>query len=139
MRHVYRCPVRWDDLDAYRHVNNVTFLEYFEDARVDLGRAAGLGREPHEGAVVVHQEIDYLQTLPFRTEPVEIEVAVVAVGTSSFTLTYEVRDGDVVFARGRSTQVAYDLVRHGPRRLSSAERSALARLVDAPSAAAQRR
>ncbi len=26
---------RWSDLDAYNHVNNVTWLEYLQEARVD--------------------------------------------------------------------------------------------------------
>ena len=26
---------RWSDLDAYNHVNNVTWLEYLQGARVD--------------------------------------------------------------------------------------------------------
>jgi len=28
--------MRWSDMDAYGHVNNVVFLTYFEMARVDL-------------------------------------------------------------------------------------------------------
>ena len=33
--HVYRCPLRWSDMDAYGHVNNVRFLTYLEEARID--------------------------------------------------------------------------------------------------------
>ena len=29
-------PMRWSDMDAYQHINNVAFLGYFEMARVDL-------------------------------------------------------------------------------------------------------
>src|SRR5437764_6553194 len=28
--------MRWSDMDAYQHINNVAFLGYFETARVDL-------------------------------------------------------------------------------------------------------
>ncbi|MGX1474786.1 UNVERIFIED_CONTAM: acyl-CoA thioesterase FadM [Streptomyces canus] len=36
MRHIYRCPLRWADMDAYGHVNNVVFLRYLEEARIDF-------------------------------------------------------------------------------------------------------
>ena len=33
----YRCdyPMRWSDMDAYGHVNNVQYLRFFEDARIE--------------------------------------------------------------------------------------------------------
>ncbi|MBA2573322.1 MAG: hypothetical protein H0V02_00840 [Nocardioidaceae bacterium] len=34
-RHVFSLKPRWSDLDAYNHVNNVTWLEYLQEARVD--------------------------------------------------------------------------------------------------------
>ncbi|MFD0477255.1 acyl-CoA thioesterase [Nonomuraea thailandensis] len=35
-RHVYHRQVRFSDIDAHGHVNNVRFLEYLEDARIAL-------------------------------------------------------------------------------------------------------
>ena len=32
--HSYTCPVRFSDVDAYRHVNNVKYFEYFQEARI---------------------------------------------------------------------------------------------------------
>lgn len=130
MRHVYRCPVRWDDLDAFNHVNNVTFLEYFQDARVDFARAQGFRREAHEASIVVHQEIDYVRPLPFRPEPVDVEIRVVHIRPTSFTVAYEIRAEGAVYARGRSTQVAFDLGAQRPRRLTGAERAALERFLE---------
>lgn len=128
--HVFACPVRWSDLDAFNHVNNVTFLEYLQEARVHFAHRAGMSvgtGEPHEGAVVVHQQIDYVAPLRLRPEPVEVAVRVARIGTSSYTLTYEVRDELRVYARASSTQVSYDLTRHAPRRLSPGERAILER------------
>ena len=39
MRHVYECPMRWADLDLLGHVNNVTYVDYLQEARVDMLRA----------------------------------------------------------------------------------------------------
>lgn len=36
LKHIYRCPLRWSDMDAYGHVNNVVFLRYLEEARIDF-------------------------------------------------------------------------------------------------------
>lgn len=36
MRHIYSCPLRWSDMDAFGHVNNVVFLRYLEEARIDF-------------------------------------------------------------------------------------------------------
>ncbi len=129
-KHVFACPVRWSDLDAFNHVNNVTFLEYLQEARVHFAHRAGVSvgsGEPHEGAVVVHQKIDYVAPLRLRPEPVQVAVGVARIGTSSYTLTYEVRDELRVYARASSTQVSYDLTRHAPRRLSFGERTILER------------
>ena len=41
MRHRYRCSMRWSDMDAYGHVNNVVYLTYLEEARVDMLFALG--------------------------------------------------------------------------------------------------
>lgn len=45
-RHIYRCPLRWSDMDAFGHVNNVVFLRYLEEARIDFmfRLAPGTGR-----------------------------------------------------------------------------------------------
>src|SRR5512133_2846053 len=59
-RHTYRCPMRWSDMDAYGHVNNVVFLTYLEEARVDMLFALGSDHGDKalaEGVLVAHHEI----------------------------------------------------------------------------------
>ncbi|HEU0042372.1 MAG TPA: thioesterase family protein [Jiangellaceae bacterium] len=133
MRHVYECAVRFDDLDSFGHVNNVTFVEYLQEARVDFGhRHLADTSEPHEGTVVVHQSIDYLAPVPFRTEPLEVHVWVTRIGVSSFEVAYEVRDRDTLFARATGVLVAYDVHEKRPRRLTAAERAAMQRFLEVP-------
>ena len=31
---VIEIPVAWGDMDAFQHVNNVTYFKYFESARI---------------------------------------------------------------------------------------------------------
>ena len=68
MRHVYECPVRWADLDALGHVNNVVYVDYLQEARVDMFRShAGLpAREMEDGLVVARTQVRYREPLLFR-------------------------------------------------------------------------
>ncbi len=67
LRHIYRCPLRWADMDAYGHVNNVVFLRYLEEARIDfLFRPE---KDFKQGSVVSRHEIDYKRQLVHRHTP----------------------------------------------------------------------
>ncbi len=39
---IYDVPVRWGDMDAFQHVNNVVYFQYFESARVAYLEALGV-------------------------------------------------------------------------------------------------
>lgn len=134
-RHRYMCPMRWSDMDAYGHVNNVTFLTYLEEARVDmLFVHAGTDAATEKlasGVVVARHEIDYTAPLVFRPEPVPIDLWLLDLGTSSFTIGYEVKDDDgPVYARASTVMVPYDVKAGRPRRVSDAERDALTAFVE---------
>jgi acyl-CoA thioester hydrolase len=132
-RHVFPCPLRWADMDAYGHVNNVAFLRYLEEARIDLmfrlapeeGSATFAG-----GSVVARHEIAYLRPLVHRHEPVTIETWVTDITAASMTLGYEVKDGATVYARAATVVVPYDLAHQRPRRITAAERAFLERYRD---------
>ena len=127
-RHTFRCPMRWSDMDAYGHVNNVVFLTYLEEARVDMLFVLGaeLGTKAlAEGVLVARHEIDYKAPLVFHSRGVDIEMWVSAVKGASFEITYEVKDERTVFARAASVLVAFDLPAGRPRRLSDEERTFL--------------
>ena len=38
---IVRQPVVWGDMDSYRHVNNVVYFRYFENARLEYFRQMG--------------------------------------------------------------------------------------------------
>jgi acyl-CoA thioester hydrolase len=137
-RHLYRCPLRWADMDALGHVNNVTYVDYLQEARVDVFRVHAPmqgGEELAEGVVVVRHEVDYLAPLEFRRRPVSIDVWVTEVRAASFTLAYEVFDDHpdgtrVVYLRARSALAPYVFADESPRRITPAERAVLDGLRD---------
>ncbi|MEU0002799.1 thioesterase family protein [Streptomyces sp. NPDC006314] len=129
MRHIYRCPLRWADMDAYGHVNNVVFLRYLEEARINfLFRP---DKEFKQGSVVARHEIDYKRQLVHRHEPVDIELWVTEIRAASFTLSYEVKDGDLVYVRASTVIVPFDFEAQRPRRITAEEREFLEEYTDA--------
>lgn len=134
-RHRYLCPLRWSDMDAFGHVNNVVFLTYLEEARVDMlfvhAGSEAATEQLASGVVVARHEIDYKAPLVFRSEPVAIDLWVTKLGTSSFTLAYEVKDDDgPVYVRAATVMVPYDVKAERPRRVSEDERVALSNFLE---------
>ncbi|GGZ78439.1 acyl-CoA thioesterase [Streptomyces echinoruber] len=128
MRHLYRCPLRWSDMDVYGHVNNVVFLRYLEEARIDfLFRP---DQQFQRGSVVARHEIDYKRQLVHRHEPVDVELWVTEIRAASFTLAYEVKDGETVYARASTVIVPFDFDAQRPRRLTPDEREFLEKFQD---------
>jgi acyl-CoA thioester hydrolase len=126
-RHVHDFHVRFGDLDVLGHVNNCTYLTYLEDARIAMLRLDPQreGREPIKGLVVARHEIDYKRPLLFGPDPVRVETWVKELKAASFTLAYEIRDDDHLYARASTVMVAYDLNEKRTRRLNDHERSFL--------------
>ncbi len=136
-RHLYHCPLRWADMDQLGHVNNVIYVDYLQEARVDMLRVhppASGGEALAEGVVVVRHEVQYLAPLVFRHAPVSIEVWVTEVRAATFTLAYEVFDqgpeGRRVYLRARSVLSPYVFATEHPRRLAPEERDVLRRFLE---------
>jgi acyl-CoA thioester hydrolase len=122
-------------MDAFGHVNNVTFLTYMQEARTAMlftGEAAHRAPDLLKGVVVARHEIDYRRPLEWRPEPIEVAVWVSELKAASFTLRYEVIDqlrdqstgrAGVVLAEAMTVLVPFDLVAGRPRRLTDGERS----------------
>lgn len=138
MRHVYHCPLRWADLDALGHVNNVTYVDYLQEARVDMltlhgGSAAG--EELAEGIVVVRHDIEFVAPLRFRYEPVRIETWVAGIRPAAFTLAYEILDLDDAgerhtYTRAWTVLAPFVFADERPRRIRDDERQVLERFVE---------
>lgn len=132
--------VRWSDMDAFGHVNNVQVLRLLEEVRVhafeDL-RDHGGPSLLESGVVVARHEVEYLAPLVWRLAPVPTDIWITAVGGASFEVGYEIYDDDedgarTVYVRAATTCVAYDLGTGSARRLSDTERDVLESWTDEP-------
>ncbi|MFH8340483.1 acyl-CoA thioesterase [Streptomyces sp. AM6-12] len=128
MRHIYACPLRWSDMDAYGHVNNAVFIRYLEEARINfLFRP---DKEFQQGSVVARHEIDYKRQLVHRHHPVDIELWVTEIRAASFTIAYEVKDADAVYVRATTVVVPFDFEAQRPRRITAQEREFLGQYLE---------
>jgi acyl-CoA thioester hydrolase len=132
-----RIPVRWADLDAFRHVNHARTVTLLEEARVELvfrrGAERGAGAWT-DGLLVASLEVQYKNQIPYRGQSVLVSIWVHQVRAASFLLDYELRVGpepsDSIAVTARTTMVPFDLVAGRPRRLTEAEREFLALWTD---------
>jgi len=128
-RFVTRCAMRWSDMDAYGHVNNTAYLAYLEQARVSMffdRYDSTFAR----GTVVAHHEITYLKPVVYHPEPLRLELWVDQVRGASFTVRYDVYDGDALAATAATRLVTFDFTSNRPRRLTEEERSILLGYTD---------
>jgi acyl-CoA thioester hydrolase len=109
--HVER--VRFGDLDAMRHLNNVVFLRYFETARISYLRHVVPSHDPanpeQEGFGLIFAEchINYRATVHYD-EQVAIECTVDDVRRSSFRLPFRMSVEERLVAEGYGVLVGYD-------------------------------
>ncbi len=85
-------PVAWGDMDAFQHVNNVTYARWVETARVAYFSRVGLMcplRPDGVGPIVARLAIDYGRAL-FYPDTVRVDATARAIGRTSVTLGYRI-------------------------------------------------
>jgi acyl-CoA thioester hydrolase len=135
VRHTVAVPMRWSDMDAYQHINNVAFLGYFEMARVSLffdhpthDEKTGMRR----GIVVVSHEITYKRSVLYDATPLEVQIWVSGIRAAALTCHYEVFDHGQLAVTGSSLLAPFDFALNRPRRLTPDEKAWLQRWTDEP-------
>lgn len=107
---VFEHEVLFRDLDAMRHVNNVAYLAFMEDARVQYWNALRKERDL-KGINFILAEITcrYLSPAHFG-ETLVIGIRARKVGNKSFRFEYRMEDMESgrLITEGKSVQVMYD-------------------------------
>ena len=101
MRYQIKQNVRWDDLDAFGHVNNAVYLTYAQEARFAWSGILEM--------VVARAEVDFIAPIYDGDTFLDIELWVSAIGNSSFTMTYEIKMKGELVARVKTVQVTVDM------------------------------
>lgn len=133
--------LRWGDLDAFNHVNNTSMLKLLEEARVRVFWTPEDGDMAPETAVVsssidaglltliARQEIEYLAPVPYRREPLDVQLWFSKIGGSSIEVCYEVYSPQTdtrqrLYARATTVVVMVDAKSGRPMRLTEEMRAA---------------
>lgn len=147
--------LRWSDLDAYGHVNNVEMFRLLEEARItafwrhpdaqeDPWPTAVLDSGPQASShtLVARQEIEYLRPLGFTRDPVLVQMWIGHIGGASLDVCYEVVDpaaDGLPCARASTTIVVIAAATGSPRRITADERAAWEPFVEEPVAFRRRK
>ncbi|HRN30226.1 MAG TPA: thioesterase family protein [Terrimesophilobacter sp.] len=140
--------VRWGDLDAYNHVNNVQMLRILEEARVRAlwapdARGGDDANTPPTAVIsaaagadtttlIAGHQIEYLLPVEYQRNPLDVQLWIGRFGGASAEISYEVYCNDGLAVRAASTMVFMDSATGRPRRISDAERAAWADYVEEP-------
>ncbi len=152
-----KVPLRWADIDGYRHVNNAAMLTLLEEARIeafwasdDVADVSGHGadddgaRGGHRTALldagpaaatltlIARQEVEYLLPIEYTRVPLTIRMWISHIGGASIDVCYEVLVGGTVHAIALTAIVLVDAATGRPRRVTPAEREAWQRHVAPP-------
>ena len=122
MRFQSKQYVRWGDLDAFGHVNNATYLVYAQEARFAWSKMIEM--------VVARAEVDFLAPIYEGDIYLDIEIWVNKIGTSSFGVTYEMKNGSELVAVVKSVQVTVSMETKKSRPLNDAERDFLSKYLE---------
>ncbi len=126
--HVER--IRFGDLDAMRHLNNVVFLRYFETARIGYLQQLLPAHDPAHpegdlGFIFAEAKIEYRSPGQFDDE-VTIELRTADVRRSSFRIEFRMRVQGRLLAEGYGVLVGYDYETQRARPLTDALKERLA-------------
>ena len=112
--------VRWADMDAYQHVNNAMYLNYFEEAR-DAVMVELFGPEALD-FVLAHVDIDFRNELTQDDGEITVLSRVVGFGRSSVRSREVVRKADgSLAAEGGAVVVPRDTTTGRSRPLTADE------------------
>ena len=101
---------RWRDLDAFRHVNNATFLSYIEDARILFFKRWNINLK-EKSLIVASVKIDYINQLEHPSHII-VGQKVSRIGTKSFDIQSAIfqENSEQLICSSIVTSVCYDFI-----------------------------
>jgi acyl-CoA thioester hydrolase len=145
-------PLRWGDLDAYGHINNVETLRLIEEARVRaFWRSADADADPNPQptavldltadstiwSLVSRSEVEYLIPMPYTRAPIDVEVWLGRLGGASIEICFELYSPQgveprVLHARAATSIVTVDAASGRPTRIPALLRERWAPYIEEP-------
>tara|TARA_B100000579_G_C22803332_1_gene841120 strand:- start:917 stop:1330 length:414 start_codon:yes stop_codon:yes gene_type:complete len=104
----HKIKTRFRDLDAFKHVNNATFLSYLEDARIFFFKRWGVNFK-EKSLIVASIKIDYINQV---THPSELIICqkISRIGNKSFDNFSVIFSEEKIVCAATITIVCYDFL-----------------------------
>jgi acyl-CoA thioester hydrolase len=104
--------VAWGDMDAYKHVNNVVYFRYFENARLEYFRRLdwfAYEKETGVSPILASTQCRFRRPLAYP-DTIRIGARAVAVDADRFTIDYRIvsEQFGTMAADGQAVVVTYD-------------------------------
>jgi len=109
---VIHLPVAWGEMDAYRHVNNVVYFRYFENARLEYFRRLDwfvVERATGVGPILAAVQARFRKPLTYP-DTIAVAARVPTLGEDRFTMEHVVvsHANGVVVTEGHGTIVTFN-------------------------------
>lgn len=113
--HTSHQAIRWGDMDALGHVNNIVYFRYMEQARIEWAQALDPDRGPHDqtGPVIVNASCTFQAPLVYPGE-LEVRMFLGNPGRTSVVSFYEIWHDGRKFAEGAAKIVWIDIASGRP-------------------------
>lgn len=121
MIHSIDIQLRFNDTDAFGHLNNAVFATFTESARMAfLAEVAGF----EDNLILANLNIDYLAQVKF-TDTLRVTTGVQKLGNTSITLKQDILANDKTAAQVSSVVVIFDYATQSPTRITDMARAKL--------------
>ena len=133
MKYLNKQFVRWDDLDAFGHVNNAKYLTFAQEARFLWATeefSAAMRESSLIEMVVARAEVDFIEPIYDGGRFVDVEIGIEKIGNSSFNMLFTISDAGKVFAKVKTVQVVVSLETKKSRPLTEKERQFLTKYLE---------
>ena len=126
LAHVERIPIRWGDMDAMGHVNNVTYFRFMEQARISWFDKLVPERKAWKsnGIVIVNASCNFRRAMTYPGT-VEVKLYNAKPGGSSVATYYELSIESEIYADGAAVVVFIDMKSQKPIRIPEEVRALL--------------
>lgn len=101
-------PVRWGDMDAFGHVNNTVYFQYFESARIAYFETVGFTGEGGGIGPILHSTNCRFRVPLKYPAQTRVGARVIELNQDRFLHEYRVESGGLLVADGTGLIVAYD-------------------------------
>jgi len=103
--------IDWSDLDLYEHVNNVSYMRYFQSGRVNFWEATSIYehyKNSDQGTMLVSTKCDFKKSLFYPGNAI-VKTKLDFIGNKSFGLEHVVLDDqEEICAMGKDIVVCFD-------------------------------